>query len=285
MPYARQTVTPLLQPPLHNVALGILGDAGIVGLLAALILLPSSCGLRGRKPGRPLPGRAAYAAIVGIAIAFMTEDLTFAELQPAAAPAGGEIALLDARVVSWRPIEHRLHHGSRGSRRCLLVCVLLGDAAAVSYGAGIDAAAVKDWATAQDRLAFAVTLDPLQPTGPKALAVAADWNGSNDLARRNAERAVELNPGDGSSWTNLSLLCLAERDRQCALNALDHAVRTSGESASAQINAAVVYAALDQPTNADAAYRSAMLTTWQTALPWPGRGACPWARSRHTNRD
>ena len=275
MPYARQTVAPLLQPHSHNVALGILGDAGIVGLLAALILFAVFLWVARPKAGSTLAGRAAYAAIVGIAIAFMTEDLTFLPNFNLLLLLLVAIALLDARVVSWRPIEHRLRITAPAgvATAVLLVCVLLGDAAAVSYGAGVDAAAVKDWAMAQDRLAFAVLLDPLQPAGPKALAVAADWNGSNDLARRNAERAVELNPGDGSSWTNLSLLCLAERDRQCALNALDHAVRTSGESASAQINAAVVYAALDQPANADAAYRSAMLTTWQTAfaLAWPRR--------------
>jgi hypothetical protein len=273
MPYARQTVAPLLQPHSHDVPLGILGDAGIVGLVAALTLFATFLWIARPRAGSTLAGRAAYAALVGIAVGFLTEDLTFLPNFNLLLLLLAGIALLDARAVSWRPVRLRLRlvAPAGAAAAALLASALLGDAAAVSYGAGVDAAAVGDWATAQDRLATAVTLDPLQPSGPKALAVAADWNGSSALARRNAQLAVELNPGDGASWTNLSLLCLAERDRVCALDAVDHALRTARQSPIALLNAARVYAAFNQPIKADAAYRASLLLTWQTALvvPWP----------------
>jgi O-antigen ligase len=273
MPYARQTVAPLLQPHSHDVALGILGDAGIVGLVAALVVFVAFLWVARPRAGSTLPGRAAYAALVGIAIGFLTEDLTFLPNFNLLLLLLVGIALLDAGAVSWRPVRLRvgLLAPAAVATAGLLVCVLLGDAAAVSYGAGTEAAAVKHWATAQDRLAIAVTLDPLQPSGAKALAVAADWNGSPALALRGAQLAVQLNPGDGASWTNLSLLCLAERDPVCALDAVGHALRASGHSPISLVNAAVVYAALNQPVAADAAYRASLLATWQTSLvlPWP----------------
>ena len=273
MPYARQTVAPLLQPHSHDVPLGILGDAGIVGLVAALVLFATFLWVARPRAGSSMAGRGAYAAVVGIAVGFLTEDLTFLPNFNLLLLLMVAIALLDAGAVAWRPVrlQFRLVAPAGVAVAALLVCALLADAAAVSYGAGTDAAAGGDWDTAQARLATAVALDPLQPSGPKALAVAASWNGSPALARQNAKRAVELNPGDGASWTNLSLLCLAERDRQCALDAADHALRTSGQSSISLLNAARVYAAFNEPVKADAAYRASLLLTWQTALvlPWP----------------
>jgi len=273
MPYARQTIAPLLQPHSHNVALGILGDAGIAGLVAALVLFAVFLWVARPRAGSTPSGRAAYAALVGIAIGFLTEDLTFLPNFNLLLLLLAGIALLDARVVSWRPVQLRLRLLAPAgvAVAALLGCALLADAAAVSYGAGTDAAAVKNWATAQDRLALAVMLDPLQPAGAKALAVAADWNRSPALARRNAQIAVELNPGDGASWTNLSLLCLADNDRECALDAADHALRTSGQTPIAMANAALVYTAFNEPAKADAAYRASLLAAWQTSLllPWP----------------
>ena len=88
-----------------------------------------------------------------------------------------------------------------------------------------------------------------------------------------AERAVELNRGDATSWTNLALLCLAGNDPACASDAADNALRASAGSGLALVNAALVYAATDQPAKADAAYLASLQQRWQTALVvhWPRR--------------
>src|SRR5206468_7049475 len=129
---------------------------------------------------------------------------------------------------------------------------------AIAFRAGTDAAAAHDWATAEERLTMAVALDPLQPSGAEALAIAADWNGHPGRARRMAQRAIELNPGDSNSWTNLSVLCLSAGDRDCASRAAASAVRASGNAGLSLINAARVFAATGQPGEADAAYLASL---------------------------
>ena len=91
------------------------------------------------------------------------------------------------------------------------------------------------------------------------------------LARRSAERAVALNSGDWGSWTNLSLLCLADGDEACAANAAQQSAKSSGGIGLALVNAADVFEALDRPVEADDLYRRALLTNWETSLTvdWP----------------
>ena len=276
MPFARQTVAPLLQPHSHDVPLGILGDAGLLGLAAALLLFARFLWVSRPRRGHSLPGRVAFAAVVGIAIGFLTEDLTFLPNFNLLLVLMVAVALRDAGAVTWHPIRFRrpsaLLSGAAGVAAAGLLAVsLLADASAIWYRAGSDAAAAGDWAAARNAYSAAVTLDPGQPAGPKSLAVAADRAGSPLLARQSAERAVALNPGDWASWTNLSLLCLAAHDEGCASNAAALSVTTSGRSALALVNAALVSEALGSTARANAYYGAALLASWQTALvvPWP----------------
>lgn len=276
MPYARQAIEPLLQPHSHDVPLGILGDAGLLGLTAALLLFARFVWVARRRSGHALPGRAALAVLMGVAIGFLTEDLTFLPNFNLLLLLLVAIALRDAGAVAWRPIH--LHRpawplaGMAGVAAVgLLSVALLADASAVWYRAGTDAAAAGNWAAAQDDFATAVALDPAHPAGPKSLAVAADRQGSELLARQSAQRAVALNPGDWASWINLSLLCLAAHDATCAAHAARQSIRPSDRTGLAVVNAALVYLALGQDPEADAAYGAALLDSWQTALtvPWP----------------
>ena len=275
MPYARQAVTPLLQPHSHNVPLGILGDAGIVGLVAALVVFGVFAWVARPRADSSMAGRVAFALLIGIAIGFLTEDVTFLPSFNLLLMLAASVALLDARAVTWRRLQPRIRIAAPtlAAATALVVCGLLADAAAISFRAGTDAAAVHDWAAAEDRLSVAVALDPLQPSGPQALAIAADWNGHPALARQMAERAVELNSGGSNSWTNLAVLCLAAGDRDCASRAADSALRASANSGLSLINAARVYAATGQPAKADAAYLASLQQEWQTALvvQWPHR--------------
>jgi Flp pilus assembly protein TadD len=275
MPYARQAVAPLLQPHSHDVPLGILGDAGVVGLLAALVVFALFAWVARPRADSTLAGRVAYAVLIGVAIGFLGEDLTFLPSFNLLLMLVAGVALLDARAVSWRPARPRLRVAAPAllGVASLIVCGLVADAAAISYRAGTDAAAARNWATAEQQFSLAVTLNPLQPTGPRAIAVAADWNGQPPLARQMAKRAVELNPGDATSWTNLAILCLAGNDRVCASDAADHALHASGGTGLALVNAALVYEDIGQPTKADAAYLASLQQRWQTALVvhWPRR--------------
>ena len=100
----------------------------------------------------------------------------------------------------------------------------VGDASAIAYRIGTDAASEGHWAEAHAAFRHASTLDPWNPAGPKALAVAADRLGLTADARAAAEEAVRLSPGDGPSWINLALLCREQGDRACARHAADRAV-------------------------------------------------------------
>ena len=274
MPYAREAAAPplsipLAQPHSHDVFLGILGDAGIIGLLAALLLIAWFVAVAGPWRLRTFPGRMAFAILAGFSIAMLFEDLTFLPNFNFLALLLVAICLADARAVAWRPIRPArvalIAAGAGGL--ALTVVMLVGDAAAISYGGGVDAAAAGDWATAEARLTVAVGLNGWQPTGPKTLAVAADRNGDSELARASAAQAVALNPGDGASWTNLALLCLGAGDVACARHAADRSVATT----TSLINAAVVYEGLGDSEAADEAYRLSLLTDLWTGLtrPWP----------------
>jgi tetratricopeptide (TPR) repeat protein len=273
MPYARQTVAPLLQPHSHNVPLGILGDAGIVGLGAALLVFGVFAWVARPRADSSIAGKVAFAVLIGIAIGFLGEDLTFLPGFNLLLMLAAAVALLDARAVTWRQMQPRLRivAPAVAGVAALIVCGLVADAAAVSFRAGTDAAAVRDWAVAEDRLSMAVRLDPLQPSAAEALAIAADWNGHPARARQMARRAVELNPGDANSWTNLAVLCLAAGDRECASRAADSALRASAHAGLSLINAARVFAATGRPAEADAAYLASLQQLWPTALvvQWP----------------
>jgi tetratricopeptide (TPR) repeat protein len=274
MPYAREAAAPPLsipiaQPHSHDVLLGVLGDTGLVGLLAALLLVVAFVRVAGPWRVRSLVGRLAFAILTGFSVGMLFEDLTFLPNFNLLVVLLVAICLSEAGAVSWRP--HRPHRGSwiaaGAGALALAAIMLIGDAAAISYRGGVDAAAAGDWATAQGRLALAVRLNSWHPMGPKTLALAADRNADADLALASAAQAVKLNPGDGDSWTNLAILCLDAGDFACARHAADRSVAASA----APINAAVVYDRLGDSASADKAYRLSLLTNLWTGLtrPWP----------------
>jgi hypothetical protein len=82
---------------------------------------------------------------------------------------------------------------------------------------------------------------------------------------------VELNPGDGASWTNLALLCQARADATCARQAADRAVDAATAPGRELVNAALVYEWLGEAQLADRTYRLSLLTNLWTGLtrPWP----------------
>jgi O-antigen ligase/tetratricopeptide (TPR) repeat protein len=280
MPLARQAAAPPLsfpvrQPHSHDVPLGILGDAGLLGLAAALALLVTFVVVAGPWRTRSITGRASFAVLMGFAAAMTFEDLTFLPAFNLLVILLAAMALHDAGVVRWRTVPRRvrlpLAAGATVAALALVAIMTVGDAAAIAYRTGTDAAGDGRWPDAYTALRRAWTLDPLNPAGPKGVAVAADRLELTDEARSAAEEAVRLSPGDGASWTNLAALCRAQGDRDCAREAADRAVATATPQGGELVNAAEVYEWLGDGEAADRAYRLSMLTTYLTGLshPWP----------------
>jgi tetratricopeptide (TPR) repeat protein len=283
MPYARQAAAadytfPVHQPHSHNLPLGVLGDAGIVGLVAAVVLVGTAAWVAGPWRARTRIGREAGLVLVGLAVGGLFEDLTFLPNFNLLAILLVGIALADAGAVTWVALPRgarraALGAGALAGAAALLVAMVVADAGAIAYRLGIDAAAREEWAIASDRLERSVAIDQWQPSGPRALAVAADHAGRADLARDAAETAARLNPGDAVSWTNLALLCQAAGDRECQAAATERAVATAGFFESELLNAAYSYESLGRPNDADDAYRRSLLSQRLTALgsDWPRR--------------
>ena len=280
MPWARQAAAPPLsfpvrQPHSHDIPLGILGDAGLIGLAAAAVLLVAFVALAGPWRTRTLPGRAAFAVLMGFAVGMLFEDLTFLPGFNLLVVLLAALALGDAGAVRWEPIRIagllRWAVAPAIGAVALLAVVAFTDASAIAYRQGTDAAGEERWPEAYDSLVTAEKLNPWQPTVPKALAVTADRVGLPLAAREAATRAVGHSPGDGLSWTNLALLCLSEGERACAGFAAGYAIDTASAAGREMANAALTYEELGDHVGADRAYRLSLLTNYWTGLtlPWP----------------
>ena len=283
MPYARQAAAadfsfPVRQPHSHNLPLGVLGDAGIVGLAAGLIVVGAAVLVAGPWRSRTPLGRMAAVVLIGLGVGGLFEDLTFLPGFNLLAITLVAVALLEAGAVTWAPM--RLPAGIRRSALLagtgIIATVLIGamvvaDAGAIAYRAGIRAAESTDWAESATWLARAAEIDRWHPAGPRALAVAADAAGQPALALGAAEQATLLNPGDATAWTNLALLCEADGDDDCARHAAERATATARYLAPELLNAAVVFERLGQPDAADEAYRRSLLTQPATSfvVDWP----------------
>ena len=286
MPYARQAAAadysfPVRQPHSHNIPLGVLGDAGFVGLAAAVVVVLAIGLIAGPWRTRTATGRTAAFVLIGLGVGGLSEDLTFLPNFNVLAICLLAVALLDADAVRWRPILRqpgRLALAGAGAGvigLVLLAAMVTADAGAVAHRAGVDAAADGRWDEAADWLEGAAAVDPWHPGPPKALAVAADAAGRPDLARRAAETAVARNPGDGQSWTNLALVCAGAGDAACQRAATERAVATAAFLEFELVNAALSFESLGDRDEADDAYRRSLLSQRLTALAtdWPRRVA------------
>ena len=281
MPYARQAAAPdftfpVRQPHSHNLPLGLLGDAGLLGLLAGLLLVATIAWFAGPWRARSTTGRVAGYVLLGLGVGGLFEDLTFLPGFGLLAIALLALALTDAGLVEWRPIGGgRLRIpatlAAGGAITALLIAMVVADAGAIAYRAGTDAAADGDWGRSTERLERAVDIDAWHPSGPKALAVAAEHAGQIDLARHAAEAATERNPGDAPSWINLALLCSRQGDAECQARATERAVATAGFFDSELLDAALSYESLGRTAEADDAYRRSMLSQRLTifVVDWP----------------
>jgi tetratricopeptide (TPR) repeat protein len=274
MPYARQAAAPdftfpVRQPHSHNLPLGVLGDAGLLGLAAAVVLVGAIAWYAGPWRSRTTSGRVAAYLLLGLAVGGLFEDLTFVPAFNLLTIALLAVALTDAGVVEWRPMRRRGMLVPAGAAALVLLAgMLVADAGAIAYRAGSDAAAGGDWEEGTSLFERSVEIDPWHPTGPKSLAVAAERAGRIDLGRDAAESAVEPghNPGDAPSWVNLAIMCEEIGDAECQGRATRRAVATAGFFEAELLNAAISYEDLGAADEADAAYRRSLLSQRLTAF-------------------
>lgn len=284
MPYARQAAAPdysfpVRQPHSHNLPLGVLGDAGVVGLVAAAVLVVAIAWVAGPWRSRTPTGRTAGLVLLGLGVGGLFEDLTFVPNFNLLAICLLAVALADAGAVRWAPIAvtglRRLALAGGGALigAVLLVGAATADGGALAYHAGIANAWIRDWPATADWFERAVAIDPWHPANAKSLAVAADAAGDAELARRAAETAVARNPGDAASWTNLALVCAELGDMECQADASERVTATAGVLTPELANAAFSYEAIGMHAEADDAYRRSLLSQRLTALAteWPRR--------------
>ena len=283
MPWARQAAAPEFSFPVrqahsHNIPLGVLGDAGLVGLAAAVAVAGVAFAVAGPWRSRSATGRYAGLALIGLGVGSLFEDLTFLPNFNLLAIGLLAVAMADAGAVRWsRPVPwprgRRVVAGLAAMAVALSLApaVLLGDASGIAHQAGIEATQEGRHAEARDELVHAMTLDRWHPAPPKALAIAAARAGSAPVARDAAERAVALSPGDGSAWTNLALLCRDAGDEACAAAAAERAAATASFLGLELANAAISHESLGRTEAADDAYRRSLLSQRLTAfgLEWP----------------
>jgi tetratricopeptide (TPR) repeat protein len=293
MPYARQAAAedfsfPVRQPHSHNLPLGLLGDAGLVGLAAGIVLVAALLVVAGPWRSRTPAGRTAGLVLIGLGVGGLFEDLTFVPGFDLLAIALVAVALLDAGAVSWvrpRPLPRvaklALLPGAVAAA-VLLGAMVTADAAAIAYRAGIDDAVGERWSEATAWMERSVEIDPWHPAGPAALTVVADAAGVPDTARSAAERATELSPGSGTAWANLALLCREAGDTTCQAEAAARAAATARNGSAESLNAALSLDHAGETEAADVAYRRSLLSHVLTRFvaDWPrtvpiGDGAIP----------
>jgi O-antigen ligase len=284
MPIARQAAAPdfsfpVRQPHSHNLPLGVLGDAGVVGLVAGIALVIVLAVVAGPWRMRSPTGRRAAFVLLGIGVAGLFEDITFEPNFNLLVIGLVAVALVDAGAVRWTRLARTGRTPLAAVALAGVAGVVLGaamtvaDAGAIAYRTGLDRAADGRWDEATAWIERSVAIDAWHPAGPKALAVTRQQAGDEAGARDAAERATQLNPGDAASWTNLAVLCAAAGERPCAEAATERAVATSPFGELYQLNAALVFEALEMPPSADDAYRRSLLSQRRTTFgdPWPRR--------------
>jgi O-antigen ligase len=283
MPFARQAAAPdgsfpVSQPHSHNWVLGVLGDAGIVGLVAGVVLVVTFALVAGPWRSRSTEGRVAGAVLVGIAVSALFEDLTFLPNFSLLLVFLAAIALADAGAVRWAPVRRiglPAVGAGVGAAAALLVGMVIADAGAIAYRAGADAALDGDWTSAAGWFERSVAIDAWHPAGPDALGVALAIGGDDARARAPLERATQLSPGNGRAWANLAVVCGRIGDRDCELAAARRAVATARLQDPTLVVAAEALDHAGRPVEADAAYRRSLLTNPLTSLAvdWPRRVA------------
>jgi len=280
MPYARQAaaapgIGPIRQPHSHDLAIGVLGDAGLLGLAAALSIVVLFFWFAGPHRSRTARGRAAASVLGGFLVAGFVEDLTFLPGFDLIVLLLAAIALIDAGAVTWTRLQLARQAPLLAAigAGALLIPVLVGDVASVTYRLGTEDVWAGRWSSAEGWYQAATAIDPWQPSGPKAVVVAADMVGDRETAIAAARAAIRLNPADAPSWTNLAVLCAQAGDRACAVAASQAAARWSPVTHRELINAALIEDREGDPNAADDLYRRSLLDLPFTAfsVSWPRR--------------
>lgn len=280
MPYARQAAAPAMsfpvsQPHSHNLPLGVLGDAGLLGLAAAGLVITTFALAAGPWRSRSAFGRTASSTLIGFAVAGLFEDLTFLPGFNLVVILLAAAALLDAGAIDWvrlRPARRTVALGSGMAVAIpLLIAMVVADAGGIAYRGGMDAMESGDRDAAARRFARAAAIDPWHPVTAAANGMLLAEQGDLEASRAALSSAVGLNPGNARAWVNLGYVCLDLGDVGCAQEAAGRAVDAAHLQDATLINAALILDATGDAAAADAVYRRSLLTHPLTsfAVSWP----------------
>jgi tetratricopeptide (TPR) repeat protein len=264
----------------HNVYLQTLAELGVLGVLAAVVIIWVVGRLIRRSlAGTPEQNRYAWAAIAAIAYLAAHQIVDVVTNLPAVLFALAlPISRLDALALGER--EPGRWGAGAGAGIAAVVAAVVGIAmamlfwttsTAVTHQRAVDAANDGHWQEALGIANEAVVADPDMPAYQVTLGLALARAGENDAAEAALRRAAEVDDLP-QSWLDIAALDVAAGRSDAARGALDRAMRLGMQQAGVAFPAALLYAKLgDADEAADALARALEAAPSIAADPWWGR--------------
>jgi O-antigen ligase/tetratricopeptide (TPR) repeat protein len=246
-------------PHAHNVELQLLAEFGVIGVIAACVVVwaVGRLILRASRSGDPTTMRLAWAGLACAVylVAYQQFD-SYAGIVAVFVPFAIVIAWIDARIGP--PPERNSHPGRAPAwitAAIALAVVVAGawlirtEVVALSADEGVLAIRRGDWTTALIETRTAAAADPDEPPYQFALGLAEARAGNIQAAREAMARAATVDDFP-IAWLNLARLDADLGRTNDALSALDEAMRLGRQQPEVAAGAASIHLALGQPDRA-----------------------------------
>ena len=227
-------------PHAHNLYVQTLAEGGLLGVIAAAVLILSLCRLiavrvRSQDQGVSLAAIGAAAGIVAVAVQSVTDVPTM--LPMITLPL---VALVATVEGSGEPLAFRLLSTKTASRRLWATAWAAGTLLAVPFGIASDvawayadqakvAADVGDWSAARSLLDVSVAVDPL-PLYREQLAIAETHGGDRLRALKLLDEVLAVDPLPQPRITRAYLLHEMGRDAEALADATIARERAVGDA-------------------------------------------------------
>jgi tetratricopeptide (TPR) repeat protein len=240
-------------PHAHNVYLQTLGELGLVGLVAGIVVAWILWHLvRGSLGGTPEQRRYAWASIAAISYLAAHQVVDVVTNLPVILLV---LALPISRMDALALAQHAGNSAAEPRRTSPSTALLVPIAAAVIIATGsliwttwtavrhqeaVDLANKGDWATALDGAQGAVLADPGMPPYRVTHGLALARSGQSDLAEEELRQAAEVDDFP-QSWLDIAALDIALGRMDDARYALDRALRLGRQQAAVALPASLLF--------------------------------------------
>jgi O-antigen ligase len=246
-------------PHAHNVELQVLAEFGLIGVIAACVVLWTigRLILSASRSNDPTMKRLAWAGLACAVylIAYQQFD-SYAGIVAVFVPFAVVIAWIDARVGPAPETPPRPGRAPSWSSAAITLVVLVAggwlirtEAIALTADEAVLAIRRGDWTTALTETRTAVAADPDEPPYQFALGL-AEARAGNLQAARDAMARAAAEDDFPIAWLNLARLDADLGRTNDALSALDEAMRLGRQQPAVAVGAAGLHLALGQPARA-----------------------------------